>query len=199
MVQISFLRRFQSVHPPSLRHAALGEVKLVLLRQRPLMDQIMAGALGSGSGSEAGRGARDAPPSQREALLLAAMLSALLRCCDNVMRTRLGKRLKLRCVECGFRLIRSSPWIMPRLEPTLKLVLASPTHTTFLNPFGPPTIIPTFSHWPITLLLLRCAECLGLLGAVDPARVTVQMPLPDALCEFRRDGALTLEVQLVQR
>ena len=45
----------------------------------------------------------------------------------------------------------------------------------------------------------RCAECLGILGAVDPARVTVLMPLPEPLCEFRRDGTLAFEAQLVQR
>ena len=84
----------------------------MLLRQRTLMDQIMAGALGGGgtggpgassssqvaaSGSQGG-GAGSGGVSVREAELLAGMLSALLRCCDNVMRTRLGRRLKLRCV-----------------------------------------------------------------------------------------------------
>jgi hypothetical protein len=54
------------------------------------------------------------------------MLAALLRCCDNAMRTNLGRRVKL-----------------------------------------------------------RCAEVLGMIGAVDPARVPVAMPLPDPLCEYR--------------
>uniref|UniRef100_A0A7R9VTK1 Serine/threonine-protein kinase ATR n=1 Tax=Chlamydomonas euryale TaxID=1486919 RepID=A0A7R9VTK1_9CHLO len=64
----------------------------------------------------------------------------MLRCCDNAMRTNLGRRLKL-----------------------------------------------------------RCAEVLGMLGAVDPARMPVTMPLPESLCEHRLEGTLTLQVQLVTR
>ena len=33
----------------------------------------------------------------------------------------------------------------------------------------------------ITSIQQRCAECLGLLGALDPAKVTPQLPLPPSI------------------
>ena len=76
----------------------------------------MAGALGSGAAAAGAATARSGTPapsapasrggkaggsasiSLRESQLLAGMLMGMLRCCDNVMRTRLGRRLKLRLV-----------------------------------------------------------------------------------------------------
>ena len=56
-----------------------------------------------------------------------------------------------------------------------------------------------YVSWPgsSSLILSRCAECLGLLGAIDPARINVLMLLPDDLCDPR--GPLQLLQDVVNK
>ncbi|GAX74920.1 hypothetical protein CEUSTIGMA_g2366.t1 [Chlamydomonas eustigma] len=137
----------------SVRNAAVGELRLILTKRDGLMENLLEVALGNAKAavgeiavsrhSARGNGGSSQcvqRPAPVEAALLAEMMASLLRCCDNVMRTHLGRSLKL-----------------------------------------------------------RCAECLGILGAIDPARVNVAMPLPEPLCEFRFEGTLSFQTQLLQR
>ena len=44
-----------------------------------------------------------------------------------------------------------------------------------------------------------CAECLGLLGAVDPARVEVALDPPDSLCRSTQELLTTLIIKHLVR
>ncbi|PNW78179.1 hypothetical protein CHLRE_10g467200v5 [Chlamydomonas reinhardtii] len=134
-----------------VRHVALGELRFFLTDQRAFMCELVQRgcsgrtAVGAGMSPESSRAVTTAGTTQKlgkraagaagiksqssagaaaDAALLAQLLSALLRCCENTVRTRLGKDIRI-----------------------------------------------------------RCGECLGLLGALDPARVAVERRAPPDLVD----------------
>eukprot|EP00798_Chlamydomonas_sp_ICE-L_P024091 gene24091-9665_t len=143
---------------PSVRHVALGELRIFLLNNKPFMFELIVGGLGidiskggSSSSSSGGllRQRHAHPPGP-------AAQTALFRLpgCDNAMRTHLGLQLKLRCADfLG---------LLGALDPDCDNAMR--THLGLQ-------------------LKLRCADCLGLLGALDPERINVLMPPPDQLCQ----------------
>ncbi|KAG2423364.1 hypothetical protein HYH02_015337 [Chlamydomonas schloesseri] len=146
-----------------VRHVALGELRFFLTDQRAFMCELVQRgcsgrtAVGAGmspessravaaggaaqkqlgkraAGATAAKGHSGAQGAVADAALLAQLLSALLRCCENTVRTRLGKDIRI-----------------------------------------------------------RCGECLGLLGALDPARVAVERRAPPDLMDQDPSDAMALE------
>ncbi|GIL60616.1 hypothetical protein Vafri_15149, partial [Volvox africanus] len=91
-----------------------------------------AAAAATAATSAAAAAAAGVPSASSDAELLSRLLSALLRCCENAMRTTLGKDIRV-----------------------------------------------------------RCGECLGLLGALDPARVVPERRAPPALLGADEVGPAT--------
>lgn len=71
------------------RHAALGELKAFLLKHRPFMSGLVAEVVAcQGSHSFANKRVQELHG------LLSNLMAALLACCDNTLRTRLGESRK---------------------------------------------------------------------------------------------------------
>lgn len=123
VVRMLLLRRSTACCAHAGRHVALGELRFFLTDQRAFMCELVQRgcsgrtAVGAGMSPESSRAVTTAGTTQKlgkraagaagiksqssagaaaDAALLAQLLSALLRCCENTVRTRLGKDIRIR-------------------------------------------------------------------------------------------------------
>jgi hypothetical protein len=161
--KLALLTRALRHESPGVRHAALGELRAFMQRSRGFIHRLVAGAAAeAGGGARGGGGGPGAGGGGEEVEgLLPELMSALLACCDSAARSHLGLSMRQRCVSGrqGWR-CRAGPDVTVCLVPGRS---------------GAPALALTWL--PALVRPLRpacacsCAECLGMLGAVDPGRL----------------------------
>jgi hypothetical protein len=119
--------------------------------------------------------------------LVSRLMSALLKCCDPEVRGSGVEGWALKCCDPGGRL--GIPALAPLAALWPSCVLSAP---------GPPPthIPPPHTHTPtppphaqqvhsalVQPMQQACAECLGLLGAIDPSRVHLELVPPPPMCQ----------------
>ena len=98
LVAVGELQLFLQSHRALIMSSASS-----LAASRPLTTPSRSVSVSSGASSASGGQEDEEEEDARGPDLLSATLSALLRCCDNVMRTPQGKKLRLKCVFISSR------------------------------------------------------------------------------------------------